>query len=417
LEVLIPLLINTFLGTVVLLMLGRAVPQDERAWLRKTLLIAYVLRVSIAIFFEVFRDFRIFHEDSEGYEVLSVMLARDWWGSGPPMDMAGTNQGYYYVGGALCFLFGPYRLNLPLFNALIGTSTAFLIYRAARMFLHLRVARMATALVAFTPSMVLWSAIALKDALTTFLIVISLVSCMSLKRKASIQAFLGMVLPILALQPIRFYLIYFVCLAVVGSLVFDRGLGMLTGIYKQLFLIGALVAVFAATGLAGRTLQETEFLNLEAVSHHRQGLALAARSGFAADVDISTPQKALAFLPVGMANLLLGPFPWQMSSLRAAIALPETFVWWLLFPATIRGVAFMARRRFSEMSPVMLFAVTLICAYSLMHGNIGSGFRQRSQIFVFLFIFSAVGWYRRKCKQAGVDEELILHNSPAAATA
>jgi len=408
LEVIIPLLIHAFLGTVTLLLVGRAAPVDERPWLRKTLLIAYVLRVAVALFFEIFREFRIFHEDSEGYEVLSVMMSRHWWGSGPTMDMAGTNQGYYYVGGALCFLFGPYRLNLPLFNALIGTLTAFLIYRAARMFLHLRVSRLAAGLVAYTPSMILWSAIALKDALTTFLIVVSLVSCMKLKRRFSLQAFVGMVLPILALQPIRFYLIYFVCMAVVGSLVFDRGLGMLTGVYKQLFLIGALVCVFIATGLAGRTLQETEFLSLEKVSQYRNGLATAARSGFAVDVDISTPQSALAFLPVGMANLLLGPFPWQMSSLRAAVALPETFVWWMLFPATVKGAIFMARRRFSDISPVLLFAITLTCAYSLLHGNIGSGFRQRSQIFVFLFIFSAVGWYRRKCRKAGIDEGAIL---------
>jgi hypothetical protein len=275
---------------------------------------------------------------------------------------------------------------------------------------------MACALVAFAPSMVMWSAIALKDAVTTFLIVLTLVSCMELKSKFTLQSLIGTILPILAIQPIRFYLVYFMLFAVLGSLLVDRGLSALTGVYKQLFLLGAFVGVFVLTGVSGRTMQESEQLTFEKVSAYREGMATSARSGFAQNVDISTPGKAMAFLPIGMANLLLGPFPWQMSSIRAVIALPEAAIWWFLVPATIRGAIFLARRRLSEISPVLLFAITLSCAYSLMHGNIGSGFRQRSQIFVLFFIFSAVGWYQRRCRNAGIDEENLLRQEvPAAA--
>jgi hypothetical protein len=44
-----------------------------------------------------------------------------------------------------------------------------------------------------------------------------------------------------------------------------------------------------------------------------------------------------------------------------------------------------------------------MCAYSLVHGNVGSGFRQRSQVFVFLFMFTALGWFQKKCTEAGID--------------
>jgi 4-amino-4-deoxy-L-arabinose transferase-like glycosyltransferase len=395
----------------------RSVPAEERPWIRKTMITAFAARMAVAVFFEVFRDWRIFHEDSEGYEVIAVALSRSWWGSGPPLNLADTNSGFSYLGGGICFLFGPFKLNLALFNGLVGTSTAFLIYRATRRFVHVRVARMAGGLVAFAPSMIMWSSIALKDAVTTFLIVVCLVSCMELKSKFTLQALAGTILPILAMQPIRFYLVYFMMFAVLGSLLIDRGLGALTGIYKQLFLLGAIVAVFVLTGVSGRTLQESDYLSFEKVSQYREGLALSARSGFSQDVDISTPGKALAFMPIGLANLLLGPFPWQMSSIRAVIALPETAIWWFLVPATVRGAMFLGRRRLTEISPVLLFAITLSCAYSLMHGNIGSGFRQRSQIFVLFFIFSAVGWYQDKCRKVGIDEELLLRADTAPAGA
>jgi hypothetical protein len=196
----------------------------------------------------------------------------------------------------------------------------------------------------------------------------------------------------------------------------DRGLSALTGVYKQLFLLGTIVAVFALTGLSGRTIDESQYVNFQTVSAYREGMATSARSGFAVDADISTPGKALAFLPIGLANLLLGPFPWQMSSIRAVIALPEAAIWWILVPSTVRGIIFLVRRRLSEVSPMLLFAVSLSCAYALVHGNIGSGFRQRSQIFVLFFIFTSIGWFQSRCRKAGIDEEHLLRPALAPAT-
>jgi hypothetical protein len=47
-----------------------------------------------------------------------------------------------------------------------------------------------------------------------------------------------------------------------------------------------------------------------------------------------------------------------------------------------------------------------------MHGNVGSAFRQRAQIFIFLFIFSAAGMYMKKCARAGISNELLLQKEP-----
>jgi hypothetical protein len=113
-------------------------------------------------------------------------------------------------------------------------------------------------------------------------------------------------------------------------------------------------------------------------------------------------------LPLGVAELLLGPFPWQFGSIRALFAAPETIYWWILFPGVIRGMSWSARRRFSETSPLLLFAVTMTCAYALMHGNVGSGFRQRSQIFVILFIFASFGAYKKRAERANIDPNHLL---------
>ena len=223
------------------------------------------------------------------------------------------------------------------------------------------------------------------------------------KNGSTFTAVAGALLPVFAILSIRFYMTYFVGFAIVVSLILDRGARFLTGVYKQIFLAAVVVGLFAALGLTDRPEQDMRFFSLEYASNYRRGMAMTASSGFDADVDVSTPGNALAYLPIGIAHLLWAPFPWQMTSLRPLLAAPETVLWWFLLPATVRGIVFVIRRRFSQTSALLIFSGAIICAYSLIHGNVGSAFRQRAQILVFLFIFSAAGLYLKRLRQAGID--------------
>ena len=48
-------------------------------------------------------------------------------------------------------------------------------------------------------------------------------------------------------------------------------------------------------------------------------------------------------------------------------------------------------RRLRQVSPIVMFTTMLTLAYSLFQGNVGTAYRQRSQLLVFYFIFVAVG--------------------------
>src|SRR5262249_52685172 len=146
--------------------------------------------------------------------------------------------------------------------------------------------------------------------------------------------------PIVLIQPVRFYMLYFLGMAVVASLFFERGSRLITGVPKSLLMAGLAVVLLSVVGLTSGAEQGANFLDLERVSEFRKAMAETANSGFAADVDISTPGGALAFLPIGIAYLLLAPFPWQYGSLRSLFAAPETIAWWFMFPAMIRGLRF-----------------------------------------------------------------------------
>lgn len=408
-DIVLPLLVFSTLGGLIFAGLFRLIPADERRWLWIVIACAFVLRIGAATVFAIAPQFRLFHDDADGYEYLGLAIAADWSGEGPSIpSVPGQNIGYTYVAAGVYYLFGRFRVNLSYFSAVMGTTTVILVYMLARMLAHKVVARRAVLFTAFMPSMILWSSVALKDPLMSCLIVLSLLSCLHLKERMSIWSVLGVVLPLAAIQPIRFYIVYFVGFAVAASLLVDRSIRLMSGLSKPVVLLIFVLLLFPLIGLAKPAQDGADVLSFKRVSTYRSGMARTADSGFSSNVDVSTPGRALAFLPVGMSVLLLGPFPWQITSLRAAMAVPEAMVWWIMFPSMIRGVAFLIRRRFSRASPLIIFSVTLTCAYSLVHGNVGSAFRQRAQVFIFLFVFAALGWYQKRCRKLALDEHLLL---------
>jgi Dolichyl-phosphate-mannose-protein mannosyltransferase len=408
-DIILPLAIFGILGSLTIVACLRMVAPAERRQVGAIVFWAFVARMGVSTIFALVPQLRLFHDDAEGYEFNGMALAASWAGEGPPIHAgSGQNFGFGHVVAGVYFIFGRYAVAVSYFNSIVGTITVLLVYVLARRFVHALVARRTALLVGFIPSMVLWSSIAIKDPLMTILIVLCLFFCVRIKEHVTIGNLIGVALTLAAMQRLRFYMVYFVGFAILGSLILDRGMRMVTGIYKQILLVGIVLGLFALVGIIGPTQQGTEVLSLQRVSNYRSGMAHTAESGFNNDVDVSSPGRALLFLPIGMSVLLLGPFPWQMTSLRPLLAAPETVFWWILFPSMIRGITLLVRKRFRVVSPLVLFSITLVCAYSLVHGNVGSGFRQRAQIFVLLFIFASLGSYQKRCRKLGINDQLLL---------
>jgi hypothetical protein len=65
-------------------------------------------------------------------------------------------------------------------------------------------------------------------------------------------------------------------------------------------------------------------------------------------------------------------------------------------PAFVRGLVHAVKHQFRSILPILVFAATLTVAYALMQGNIGTAYRQRTQITMFFFIFMGVGLAERR---------------------
>jgi hypothetical protein len=159
------------------------------------------------------------------------------------------------------------------------------------------------------------------------------------------------------------------------------------------------------------------FGNLESVQRTRSDLAQSAETGFGEDIDVSTAEGAISALPLGFLYLMFAPFPWEVTNFRQSITLPEVLIWWSMMPLIFAGLWYAVRHRLRSSIPVLVFSLMLTLAYSIFQGNVGTAYRQRTQIQVFLFIFISVGItlylearenkkFAREAQRRRIDESL-----------
>ena len=133
--------------------------------------------------------------------------------------------------------------------------------------------------------------------------------------------------------------------------------------------------------------------------------------GYGEDVDVSTTQGAISTIPIGFAYLMFAPFPWQAATFAASDnPARSALAWWTLIPLMIYGMVYSLRHRLRSTFPICFFSLVFTLAYSIFQGNVGTAYRQGTQIQVFLFIFIAVGWEVWKERRGDRKLERLLNS-------
>ena len=372
---------------------------DERTFLMRMFMIGLMVRIVLASVIYMGRMEEFFGGDANTYDIFGQSLLQGLHGDGYHMQKyqsfvaSGAGAwGMLYLVAGVYELVGRNLLAVQLVNASIGAATGVVVYYTAMsLFSNVRVAKLAGILVTFFPSLILWSSQALKDGVIILALAMSILATLRLMEKVTVGYVVVLTVSLLALLSLRFYIFYMMTAAVAGS--FVMGMKTLTAqSFIQRFIavaaIGLAFTWFGVLKYAGN--QFDRFANLKQIQLSRQDQA-SAGSGFAKDVDIQTTEGALSVIPMGIVYLLFAPFPWQFSTLRQSITLPEMVVWWLVFPLLVLGLWYSIKHRLRQVSPIVIFTTMLTLAYSLFQGNVGTAYRQRSQLLVFYFIFVAVG--------------------------
>jgi hypothetical protein len=327
----------------------------------------------------------------------------------------GHHRGYAYLVGALFYLMGvPARLPAAALNCFFGALTVVFVYRIARSLFSPWVATRAGWLACFFPSMIIWSALTLKEPVVIMLETVALYACVHLKLSGfSLRYIVLCGLAIILLLPFRFYAAYIAAAAATLALVLPQLSRMRFTFISGGAVIALVGGLIISSGVFARNEAYFEKFDLQMVQNFRRNVAKGpgAGSGVETGYDIRTPSGLVLGTAVGAAHLALAPFPWQLgnASLRMLLTLPELLIWWyLFFVGLLPGFWVAVRQRFSEIQPMLFFIAGLGLLYSMMFGNVGLIFRQRAQLLPWLLIFAMVGLeqrlLRKQAKQQATSE-------------
>jgi 4-amino-4-deoxy-L-arabinose transferase-like glycosyltransferase len=370
----------------------------DKQFLLRLFIVGVLVRMLIGTLIFSLHLQEFFGGDANTYDYLGNELLAIWHGntifiSDIEVFSTGGGWGMLYLVGAIYAIIGRNPLAVQFVNAVLGAATAPLVYLCAQhMFRNLRVARIAAFFVVFYPSLVLWSSQGLKDAPIVFLLVAAMYATLKLGEKLNVKHFLILIASLFGILSLRFYIFYMITAAIAGAFVIGMRRFSAQSVARQAVALIAIGLALTYLGVLRTASAKLEIYgNLEAIQRSRSDLAVTATSGFSKDVDVTTTAGALTALPVGMVYLLFAPFPWQLANLRQSITLPEMLIWWASFPMLILGLWFTIRYRLRQAFPILIFTTMLTLSYSIFQGNIGTAYRQRSQLLVFYFMFVAVG--------------------------
>lgn len=193
---------------------------EDRGWASTLIATAVVLRVAFAALLHVILVQRspegaLFLDDA-GYTQLAAALADYWHGRGaaPFLDPS-LDHTYVRTAAAVFFAVGPSAIALKLLNTFFGVASAIVVLRMVRA-AGLPGRRIALATTLAFPSLVLWSALALKDTYSLFFSLIAIWGVMEYARTRDARWFAVTVSGLLALESVRAFL--FVILVVTWPL-------------------------------------------------------------------------------------------------------------------------------------------------------------------------------------------------------
>ncbi len=402
-------LFGSICAIIVVFFINKNFEGSEKIFLQRVFIISLVLRVGLATVTYIFQLQEFFGGDSLTYDQQGFDLYNSWFGYETQINAdqaptaSGSGFGMAYIVAAIYSLVGRNPLATQLFNSVLGAATACLIYVCAKkMFSNARVAKFSAVLVGVFPSLVLWSSQGLKDGIICFLLALAINNVLALQKKISLVDVALLLISLIGIYTLRFYIFFAFAVAIVGA--FFLGTQKTVGsIAKQVLVLVVITLGLTYLGVLRNAQTNLEvYGNLEQLQRSREDLARVGESGFGEDIDVSTPAGALQALPLGLAYLMLAPFPWEVANFRQAITLPEVFVWWTLIPFLIFGIWYALKNKLRESLSVLLFTLLLTLSYSIFQGNVGTAYRMRSQMQIFYFIFVAVGltlWQERRENQ------------------
>ncbi|MCB0218311.1 MAG: glycosyltransferase family 39 protein [Chrysiogenetes bacterium] len=362
----------------------------QRSYAVRLFVFALLLRVALAAVTTAFIDPNAVAPDQVRYHYAGTFLAQEWHGEieGPPSWFMNPGNLYYIFVGSIYYVFGSSMLLPKLVNAVAGALAVVGLFRIAGRIATQRAALLAGVFAALCPSLTLWSALAIRDALVVLGLVLCFDAVLDWSERKRLSAWLMLAFGVFLVATLRDYLANILLASL--ALAAIAGQGKVISPRRFLVSISILVLLVIVLREMGIVEPLVEQVSLEGLESARQKLAIGG-SAFGAGSSVGSLGSALLHLPIGIAYFLLAPFPWSVESNLQFAALPEVFLWYGLVPFVIIGIKRAFEQHATRLASLFMFVTTVTLTYSLVEGNVGTAYRHRAQVLIFFLAFAGIG--------------------------
>ncbi len=331
-----------------------------------------------------------FGGDALQYHAGAAQLVHSWTGHVAAPSLPAGKEGYFYELGFLYYVFGAHPEAGLVVNAFFAAALVPVVSDTTRRLFGAGSERYVAPLVVLLPGFVIWTSQLLREATIIFLIAAALNLAVRVSTRTSVGLFVALSGVLAVLFTMRANVADVMLGGFAIGLVMSRrqlvaGLSLGTSILT----LSLLLVISGGIGYSGyRAAANADFNQINSI--HLDSSQSAA-SGFGQSADISTPGHAAAYLPYGLSQFALGPFPWQIRSTRQLPALLDVIALWVLLPSLWRGLAESRRRQERRAFNAIVPAIIAACMLALLTANFGTVVRERLQVLVLLVPFISLG--------------------------
>lgn len=327
--------------------------------------------------------------DAATYHHHALGILGHWTADLPMPELPAGKEGYYFLLAGVYWMFGVHAVAGLVVNAAMSAAMVPLMTDTTRRLFGPTAAMRVPPILILLPSLTLFPSQLIKEAPMLLLIAVMMNLSVRLSDRIGVLPLAGLAAVSALMLTFRGHVALVLFGGVVAGLAFGRRQvvgGMGTGM-----AILALVVLLFSFGIGYSGFDAAVNTDLEQANTVRRSLAVEGRSGYDADVDISTSKQALSYLPRGLVNFVFGPFPWQIRGARQLPVVPDVLIWWGLLPSLWRGIRKGWESQGRRILVLGLPAITTTCLLSLAVGNFGTLVRERMQVVILVVPLIALG--------------------------
>ena len=393
-------------GMLQLFVRTRASLAEDRVWLAELCRAALLGRALLATALYCGPwDAHILAPDQAGYDYLPTLILHSWEGeAGIPVSSLvpqfADRQGYFFLVAIQYFVLGPSFIVPRFVNCLAGATLVYYAFSLATQAFGRSAGRVAAVWVAFFPSLMLWSALNMRDIWLALSVAAILWHALLLRERFRGASLATIVVHLIWIQFTRPYLVVIMLAAVTAVFGLARAKHLVRDIAVGVLILGTLFGLRQTLGLGDEGLAWLELARISAYRDTMAGPTVGA-SGYLRGVDLTDSGTLVTFVPLAVVYFLFAPFPWQMFVARRLITAPEMLLWYWSMPYVLRSTRAVLGDRSGNRLALLLATGIITIAFAVGTANVGLAYRYRAQLISLYLAFAAAGYVEKRAGQVG----------------